>query len=128
MLDLRRLRCFAALADELHFGRAAQRLHVAQRPLTRQIGLLETDLEFPLFHRTSRTVQLTTAGARFLPFARDGAESGVGLERMGRPASRSSSRFLKVHGALRRYRERIWAVIDGGRELLRFMRRVTSSR
>ncbi|ODN65159.1 hypothetical protein BA763_00235 [Burkholderia cenocepacia] len=87
MLDLRRLRYFVALADELHFGRAAQRLHVAQPPLTRQIGLLEAELEFPLFQRTSRTVQLTTAGKRFLPFARAIVEDCVRLK-----TTRGSSR------------------------------------
>ncbi|WP_321859268.1 LysR substrate-binding domain-containing protein [Paraburkholderia tropica] len=91
MLDLRRLRYFVALADELHFGRAAQRLHVAQPPLTRQIGLLEAELEFPLFQRTSRTVQLTTAGKRFLPFARAIVEDCVRAEDYARKLSRGAA-------------------------------------
>lgn len=70
MLDLRRLRYFVTLADELHFGRAAGKLHVAQPPLTRQISLLETEVGFQLFSRTSRTVLLTDAGRRFLPYAK----------------------------------------------------------
>ncbi|WP_438391685.1 LysR family transcriptional regulator [Caballeronia sp. DA-9] len=78
------------LAEELHFGRAAQKLHVAQPPLTRQIGLLETELEFSLFQRTSGTVKLTTAGARFLPFARaiveDCARGGI-LQKLARGAA-----------------------------------------
>ncbi|MGH3583127.1 MAG: LysR family transcriptional regulator, partial [Mycobacterium sp.] len=70
MFSLARLSCFIAVAEELHFGRAAERLHMTQPPLSRQIQQLETELGVQLIDRTTRSVTLTPAGIAFLPDAR----------------------------------------------------------
>ncbi|MFF3496580.1 LysR family transcriptional regulator [Streptomyces sp. NPDC002795] len=69
-VDPRLLRAFLAVADELHFTRAAARLYVAQQALSRDIRRLERELGVDLFGRTTRQVTLTTDGARLLPHAR----------------------------------------------------------
>jgi DNA-binding transcriptional LysR family regulator len=69
-MDLRQIRYFLVLANELNFTRAAERLHISQPPLTRQIQQLEASMGVVLFERTTRGVALTQAGAVFLEEAR----------------------------------------------------------
>ncbi|WP_428954354.1 LysR family transcriptional regulator [Streptomyces sp. cg35] len=74
-VEPRLLRAFLAVADELHFTRAAARLYVAQQALSRDIRRLERELGAELFGRTTRQVTLTAEGARLLPYARRAIEA-----------------------------------------------------
>ena len=69
-MELRHLRCFLAVAEELHFARAAERLHMEQSPLSRAIQDLEEELGVLLFARTTRSTRLTRAGTLFLEHVR----------------------------------------------------------
>ncbi|TDV57549.1 LysR family transcriptional regulator [Actinophytocola oryzae] len=89
-MDVRQLRAFLAVAEDLHFGRAAQRLHVAQPYLSRTVRGLEEELAAPLFERTTRRVELTAAGqalvahARTMVSAADAARAAVAAAHGGR--------------------------------------------
>ena len=70
MFDISLLRCFVTVAEEMHFGRAAERMNMSQPPFSRQIQILERIMDVQLLERTSRSVKLTPAGQTFLPEAR----------------------------------------------------------
>jgi DNA-binding transcriptional LysR family regulator len=89
-MDTQKLLVFVTIAEELHFGHAAQRLHLAQPYLSRTVRALESDLGADVFRRTTRKVELTPAGAALLPHARallaraDEARAAVTAARDGR--------------------------------------------
>jgi DNA-binding transcriptional LysR family regulator len=86
-IELRHLRYFLAVYDELHFGRAAQKLHIAQPPLSHAIRKLEQELGAELLERTSRTVKPTTAGHVLAVEARKVLASSSPQRATGWPAS-----------------------------------------
>ncbi|MFI9754151.1 LysR family transcriptional regulator [Streptomyces collinus] len=88
-METRELRYFVAVAEELHFGRAARRLGIAQPPLSRAIGRLERRLQAVLLERSSRAVTLTEAGAVLLREARAALEAVEAAERRTRRAAQA---------------------------------------
>ncbi|MCU0526172.1 MAG: LysR family transcriptional regulator [Elainella sp. Prado103] len=96
MIELRHLRYFITVAEELHFGRAADRLHMAQPPLSQQIKQLEIALGFQLFYRTKRSVQLTEAGQVFLLESRKLFKQLDQAIESGRQVSRGESGQLVI--------------------------------
>src|ERR1700744_2838779 len=94
-MELRHLRCFQAIAEELSFSQAARRLHVVQPALSRAVKELEADLGTLLFHRTRRSVALTPAGKVLL------AETGLLFERLAQATQRVRRSAAGQEGELR---------------------------
>jgi DNA-binding transcriptional LysR family regulator len=93
-LDLRKLRYFVAVADRLHFGRAAEELHIAQPALSRQISALEQDLGAPLFVRDRHGVALTDAGRQLREDAGPLLASASAVRRRVRVAAEGGRRLV----------------------------------
>jgi DNA-binding transcriptional LysR family regulator len=96
MIELRPLRQFLAVAEELHFGRAARRLHMTQPPLTQAIQTLERLLGAPLFVRSQRKVALSPAGAALLPAVRRLLQAADDLPRQAQAAAAGLSGRLRL--------------------------------
>jgi DNA-binding transcriptional LysR family regulator len=95
-MELRQLRYFVAVAEELHFARAAERLHISPPSLTQQVQVLERQLGARLFNRTKRSVSLTDAGVEFLESARDTLRQAERTEMIGRRAGRGEIGRVEV--------------------------------
>jgi DNA-binding transcriptional LysR family regulator len=95
-IELRQLRYFVTVAEELHFGRAARRLHMTQPPLSQTIMTLEEMLGAPLFERNRRGVALTAAGEALLPEARRLLEQSAGLAELVQRAATGASGRLSL--------------------------------
>ncbi|MGP4016616.1 LysR family transcriptional regulator [Saccharopolyspora sp. 5N708] len=127
-MELRHLRYFVAVAEQLHFGRAAQQLGIKQPPLSQQIRALEDDLGVALLDRSSRRVRLTPAGATLLPAARQILTAAQSARQVTRNAGRGETGELVVGFvgsatltllplALRRFRDRYPRVVLTLREM-----------
>jgi DNA-binding transcriptional LysR family regulator len=95
-IELRQLRYFVAVAEELHFGRAAERLHMSQSPLSRAIRELERELGVVLFIRTTRRVELTPAGTLLLERSRRALAEIDGAVADARRMTRSGDGVLRL--------------------------------
>ncbi|MCW2494444.1 LysR substrate-binding domain-containing protein [Jatrophihabitans sp.] len=95
-MKLHELEVFLVVAEELHFGRAAERLHIAQPPLSRTVQQLESDLGTRLFERTTRSVRMTAAGEALLQPAREIVEGCRAARRAVQAAERGEIGRVRV--------------------------------
>ncbi|MGH8425309.1 MAG: LysR family transcriptional regulator, partial [Pseudomonas fluorescens] len=96
MIDIRQLRYFVAVAEEEHVGRAAERLHISQSPLSRQIAQLEERLGLTLFERSQQRIRLTRDGQTFLAETRALLTHANRLESLGKRLGRGEEGGLCI--------------------------------
>jgi len=95
-MELRHLRYVIAVADELHFSRAAEKLGIGQPPLSQQVKQLEKEIGTKLFYRKTRGIELTEAGRAFLPHARAALQSASSALVCARQAARGEAGSIRV--------------------------------
>ena len=105
MVDVREARYFIAVAEELHFGRAAERLHMSQPPLSQAVKALEHRLGVTLLHRTTRAVTLTPAGAVFLDACRALVGASAAADAAARQAADGQAGGLRVGAVTSAFRD-----------------------
>jgi DNA-binding transcriptional LysR family regulator len=117
-MELRHLRYFVAVAEELSFVRAARRLRIAQPALSKQIRDLEYEVGATLFHRLPRGVRLTAAGEAFLPEARETLRGALRARDRARDAAQGEAASLRIaHGELYGYAVAIEKLLAAFREV-----------
>jgi DNA-binding transcriptional LysR family regulator len=95
-VELRHLRYFLAVAEELHFGRAAERVQIAQPALSQQIRKLETEIGVELFHRTKRQVELSAGGEAMVRPARQALDDAANAVEAAQRAARGETGHLTI--------------------------------